>query len=88
VGLFLLKDSFKIKFCFAYCLSALANKIHNCGTLLQQNEDFGFSHVQYRMTCVFPGFFLKENVRNPVWICEDPISLILGTQFSLILGTR
>jgi len=23
--------------------------------------------------------FFKENVRNPVWICRDPISLILGT---------
>ena len=33
-------------------------------------------------------FFFKENVRNPVWICRDPISLILGTRFSLILGTR
>jgi len=25
--------------------------------------------------------------RNPVWICRDPISLILGTGFE-ILGTR
>jgi len=33
-------------------------------------------------------FFLKENVRYPVWMCRDPISLILGTRFSLILGTR
>jgi len=33
------------------------------------------------------GFF-KENVRYPIWICRDPISLILGTRFSLILGTR
>ena len=32
------------------------------------------------------GFF-KENVRYPVWTCRDPISLILGTRFSLILGT-
>jgi len=32
--------------------------------------------------------FFKEIVRNPVWICRDPISLILGTRFSLILGTR
>jgi len=32
--------------------------------------------------------FFKENVRNPVWICRDSISLILGTRFSLILGTR
>ena len=33
-------------------------------------------------------FFSKENVRYPVWICRDPIYLILGTRFSLILGTR
>jgi len=35
------------------------------------------------------GFF-RENVWNPVWICRDPISLILGARwwFSLILGTR
>jgi len=26
------------------------------------------------------GFF-KEHVRNQVWICRDPISLILGTRF-------
>jgi len=25
-------------------------------------------------------FFLKENVRYPVWTCRDPISLILGTR--------
>jgi len=30
----------------------------------------------------------KENVRYPIWICKDPISVILGTRFSLILGTR
>jgi len=34
-----------------------------------------------------PGFF-KENVSDPVWTCRDPISLILGALFSLILGTR
>jgi len=28
--------------------------------------------------------FFKENVRSPVWICRDPISLILGTRSSLI----
>jgi len=33
------------------------------------------------------GFF-KENARYPVWIGRDPISLILGTRFSLTLGTR
>jgi len=27
--------------------------------------------------------FFKENVRYPVWTCRDPISLILGTQFSV-----
>ena len=32
--------------------------------------------------------FFKENVRYPVWTCRDPISLNLGTRFSLILGTR
>jgi len=30
----------------------------------------------------------KENVMYPVWICWDPISLILRTRFFLILGTR
>ena len=32
--------------------------------------------------------FLKENVRHPVWTCRDPLSLIVGTRFSLILRTR
>jgi len=32
-------------------------------------------------------FFFKENIRHPVPICRDPISLILGTLFS-ILETR
>jgi len=31
--------------------------------------------------------FFKENVRYPVWICREPISLILGTRFE-ILGTQ
>jgi len=31
--------------------------------------------------------FFKENVRYPVWIFTDPISLILGPRFSQILGT-
>jgi len=29
---------------------------------------------------VWSGFFFKENVRYPVWVCRDPISLILGTR--------
>jgi len=33
------------------------------------------------------GFF-KENVGYPVWTCRDPISMILATRLSLILGTR
>jgi len=33
------------------------------------------------------GFF-KENFRFPVRICRDPISLVLVTRFSLILGMR
>jgi len=33
-------------------------------------------------------FFFKENVRHPVWTCWYPISLIIGTRVSLILGTR
>jgi len=32
------------------------------------------------------GFF-KENIKYPVWTCRDPISLILGTRLSMILGT-
>jgi len=32
--------------------------------------------------------FCKENIRYPVWTCRVPISLILETQCSLILGTR
>ena len=32
--------------------------------------------------------FFKENVRYAEWTCRDPISLILGTRFSLILGTQ
>ena len=31
-------------------------------------------------------FFFEENVRYPVWICGDPISLILGTRFSDFRG--
>jgi len=36
---------------------------------------------------IMPVFF-KENVAYPVWTCRDPISLILGIRFSLIIGTR
>jgi len=33
-------------------------------------------------------FFFKENVWYTVWIGRDLISVILGTRYSLILGTR
>jgi len=39
--------------------------------------------------CVNTRFFLRKMLgTNPAWICRDPISLILGTRFSLTLGTR
>jgi len=41
-----------------------------------------------RLLAVTLQVFLKENVRYPVWTCRDPISLILGARFYLILGTR
>jgi len=31
-------------------------------------------------TTLNTGFFFEENVRYPLWICRDPISLILGTR--------
>jgi len=34
------------------------------------------------------GSFFKENVRYPVWTCRNPISVILVTRFSLILGIQ
>ena len=33
-------------------------------------------------------FFCKEDVRYLVWTCRNPISLILRTRFSPVLGTR
>jgi len=46
------------------------------------------AHTFYMQLLHLWQLFLKENVRNPAWICKDPISLIPGTRFSLILGTR
>jgi len=49
------------------------------------------SEKRLRNTDLDNGFdqgFFKENVRYPVRTCRDPISLILGTRFSLILGNR
>ena len=39
-----------------------------------------------KKTNLYQGFF-KENVRYLVWTSSDRIILILGTRFSLILGT-
>ena len=45
--------------------------------------------ITLRQKCMFFNqVVLKENARYPVWTCRDPISLILETRFSLILGTR
>ena len=38
--------------------------------------------------CALSRVFAKGNVRYPVWTCTVPISLILRTRFSMILGTR
>jgi len=51
------------------------------------NNDVHFLFAKTKDIYIYQIFF-KENIRNPVWICRDPISLILGTRFSLILGTR
>jgi len=37
----------------------------------------GFMHHMHQR---ISGVFLKKIVRLPVWICRDPISLILGTR--------
>jgi len=42
----------------------------------------------WRCYCYTIQLFFKENIGYPVWTWTDPISLILGTRFSLILGTR
>jgi len=50
---------------------------------ISQNTDFlDLKNLTYNRV------FFKENVSYPVWICRDPISLILGNRFSLILGAR
>ena len=46
-------------------------------TCFGQNEKVWMDE---KLVTIFRVFF-KENVRNPVWICTDPISLILGIQF-------
>jgi len=43
--------------------------------------------LYFMKICIYSSFLFKENIKYPVWICRDPISLILGTRFS-ILGTR
>jgi len=55
--------------------------ITKSGNVKQLEKDFksGCKPTPTLITQIMnPGFF-KENVRYPVWICWDPISLILGT---------
>ena len=56
---------------------------------LKMHSIFGSTHVRKNTFSIgyFQQFFFKENVMYPVWICRDPISLILGIRFE-ILGTR
>jgi len=35
----------------------------------------------YFLSHYYARVFFKDNVRYPIWICRDPISLILGTRF-------
>jgi len=35
--------------------------------------------LKYEVMVTISRLFSKENVRNPVWICRDPISLNLAT---------
>jgi len=50
--------------------------------------DVRYQDKYLHLSLYLPQFVFKENVRFPVWTCRDAISLILGTRFSLILGTR
>jgi len=73
--------------CTCTKLSLLScNKIR-AGGVASLREGLQVVYIIYVLIELIQGFF-KENVRNPVWICRDPISLILRTRFSLILGTR
>jgi len=36
--------------------------------------------LKYEVMVTISRLFSKENVRNPVWICRDPISLNLATR--------
>jgi len=49
-------------------------------------EDMVASLMLHVSQHLYQGFF-KENVRYPVWICRDPICLILGIRFEM-LGTQ
>ena len=58
----------------------------------QNNDELRSWKCQLAMQTVYihytiSRFFFKENVRYPVWTCSDPICLILGTRFTMILGT-
>jgi len=82
-------------FCIVFCLWELGYNCPNLQHLIMCTPNLhcnDFSSIKLMANCFgiydiqVQGFF-KENVRYLVWICRDPISLILGTRFSLILGT-
>jgi len=63
----------------------LHNQRNTTGEVATTSSPFyNESHWSHVLCAVF----FKENVRYPIWICMDPICLILGTRFYLILGTR
>ena len=65
-------------------LSKILEKYENKRKQFELNVYFARIVTRFYTYCN-QGFF-KENIRHPVWTCGDPISLILGTRFS-ILGT-
>ena len=73
-------------FCDTLCNASL---VHNCHGVFLSLSITSICNIHKNCKCLCDNaVFYKENVRNPVWICRGPISMILVTRFSLILGTR
>jgi len=66
------------------CITKLTfRRIGKCLALLTATFCSSCSCISSKSSFLFAKFlagFFKENVRYPVWICRDPISLILGTR--------
>ena len=75
--------SFIIQLWWRFSLFHFDGEVFACDSIL-----LSFLVTTSRISFVNKQVFFKENIRYPVWICRDPISLNLGTRFSLILGTR